>query len=82
MWQVIRAGRAARAEAVQTPELDQAQVELNNRLVTLGDAGAFNERDAQTELKMQLHQFLIDQINLPALETASREQIESESLTL
>ena len=78
MWQVKRAGRATRAEAAQATELDQAQVELNNRLVTLGDAGAFNERDAQTELKMQLHQFLIDQINLPALETASREQIERE----
>ena len=40
----------------------------DQRLVTLGDAGAFTHRDAHTELKVQLHQSLIDNINLPALE--------------
>jgi pilus assembly protein CpaF len=44
----------------------------------LGDAGAFTHRDANTELKVQLHQSLIDQINLSALDKMSREQIESE----
>ncbi|HEX6072789.1 MAG TPA: CpaF family protein [Sphingomicrobium sp.] len=46
--------------------------------MTMGDAGAFANRDAHTELKVQLHQKLLDLINLPALEKMSREQIESE----
>jgi pilus assembly protein CpaF len=49
-----------------------------HRLVTIGDAGAFAKRDKHTELKVELHQRLIDLINLPALEKMSRAQIEAE----
>ena len=49
-----------------------------HRLVTIGDAGAFEKRDIHTELKVELHQRLIDLINLQALEQMSREQIEAE----
>jgi len=44
----------------------------------MGDAGAFANRDSHTELKVQLHQKLLDLINLPALDKMSREQIEAE----
>ena len=47
--------------------------------MTVGDAGAFNQRDARTELKMELHQRLLELINLSALDTMSREQIEAET---
>jgi pilus assembly protein CpaF len=57
---------------------DQPEPTHDSRLVTLGDAGAFTHRDAHTELKMQLHQSLIELINLSALDKMSREQIESE----
>src|SRR5690348_5921942 len=50
----------------------------DSRLVTLGDAGAFTKRDKHTELKGELHQRLLDLINLSALDTMSREQIEAE----
>ncbi|MCW3797181.1 CpaF family protein [Sphingomonas sp. BN140010] len=48
------------------------------RLMTLGDAGAFAQRDVNTELKVELHQRLLSLINLSALDTLSREQIEDE----
>ena len=48
------------------------------RLVTLGDAGAFAKRDTNTDLKVELHQRLIDLINLSALDQMSREQIQVE----
>jgi pilus assembly protein CpaF len=46
--------------------------------VTIGDAGAFSNRDAHTELKVQLHQRLLEVINLNALDQMSHEQIEAE----
>nr|WP_319950660.1 CpaF family protein [Sphingomonas sp. BN140010] len=46
--------------------------------MTLGDAGAFAQRDVNTELKVELHQRLLSLINLSALDTLSREQIEDE----
>src|SRR5438309_203280 len=49
-----------------------------NRLVTIGDAGAFDKRDHHTDLKVELHQRLINLINLQALEQMSRDQIEAE----
>jgi pilus assembly protein CpaF len=71
MWQVKKkAGSAAQAEAPRSAE------EL--RIVTVGDAGAFANRDAHTDLKVELHQRLLDVINLQALEQMSRAQIESE----
>ena len=69
MWQVRkRAGENAEA-ARSTEEL---------RVVTVGDAGAFANRDAHTELKVELHQRLLDVINLQALDQMSRQQIEAE----
>ncbi|HET9811001.1 MAG TPA: CpaF family protein [Sphingomicrobium sp.] len=75
MWQVKKSGRSPAAPA---PVAEDAGRSEDQRLVTLGDAGAFTHRDAQTELKVQLHQSLIDIINLGALEKMSRAQIESE----
>ena len=49
-----------------------------HRLVTIGDAGAFAKRDMHTDLKVELHQRLLDLINLQALDKMSREQIEAE----
>jgi len=71
MWNVRkpRGGEAA-------PEADAQGVDP--RLYTIGDAGAFDKRDAKTDLKVELHQRLIDLINLSALDQMSREQIQAE----
>src|SRR6478752_10005833 len=68
MWQVRK--RAGEAEVTRPTE------EL--RIVTVGDAGAFANRDAHTDLKVELHQRLLDVINLQALDKMSRHQIEAE----
>ena len=70
MWQVRKPARGAEADAPRTKE------EL--RLVTVGDAGAFEKRDAHTDLKVELHQRLLDVINLSMLDQMSRRQIEAE----
>src|SRR5215216_606059 len=74
MWQVRKPvkGAAAAAKEPKVSPLD------DQRLVTIGDAGAFTKRDKHTELKVELHQRLLDLINLSALDTMSREQIEAE----
>ena len=70
MWQVRkRAGNAAEAETKSAEEL---------RIVTVGDAGAFANRNTHTDLKVELHQRLLDVINLQALDKMSRQQIEAE----
>src|SRR3954451_10085885 len=71
MWNVRkpRGGEAA-------PEADAQGVDP--RLYTIGDAGAFDKRDAKTDLKVELHQRLIDLINLSALDQMSREQIQAD----
>jgi pilus assembly protein CpaF len=72
MWQIRKPKSAAlQAEPLPSP-VDP------HRLVTIGDAGAFTKRDKHTELKVELHQRLLDLINLQALDQMSREQIESE----
>jgi len=73
MWQVRKPSRGA---AVVEAEAPRSAEEL--RLVTVGDAGAFAKRDTHTELKVELHQRLLDVINLGALENMSRQQIEAE----
>ena len=70
MWQV----RKKSADRV-TPEARSAE---DLRIVTVGDAGAFANRDTHTDLKVGLHQQLLDLINLQALEQMSRQQIEAE----
>src|SRR5687768_2739374 len=72
MWQVRKPKTAPEAE---TPAYSLEQ----QRLMTVGDAGAFNKRDERTELKVELHQRLLELINLSALDNMSREQIESET---
>src|SRR3954447_8705956 len=73
MWQI----RKAVANEADVEETRQRAIE-DTRLVTIGDAGAFTKRDKHTELKVELHQRLLDLINLQALEQMSREQIEAE----
>ena len=72
MWQVRKPSRGAANEA----DAQRSVEEL--RVVTTGDAGAFAKRDMHTDLKVELHQRLINQINLAALENMSRQQIEAE----
>jgi pilus assembly protein CpaF len=74
MWQIKKPGKLA---GVEDDEQRQRALE-EHRLVTVGDAGAFAKRDTHTELKVELHQRLIDLINLQALEKMSRQQIEAE----
>ena len=73
MWQIRKPADLV-ASIEEAPELTREQ----QRLVTVGDAGAFEKRDIHTDLKVQLHQILLDLINLSALEKYSRDQIEAE----
>ena len=73
MWQIRKPVRSdEEVEEVRQQTLEE------HRLVTVGDAGAFEKRDKHTELKVELHQRLLDLINLQALEQMSREQIQEE----
>jgi pilus assembly protein CpaF len=73
MWQIRKPAKTVEAtdEHLETSSEHQ-------RLVPVGDAGAFEQRDINTDLKVQLHQQLLDLINLSALEKYSRDQIEVE----
>ena len=73
MWQIRK---AVPTEA--DLEEDRHRAIEEHRLVTVGDAGAFEKRDKHTDLKVELHQRLLDLINLQALEQMSREQIQDE----
>ena len=73
MWQIRK------PVTVEIEEVEDAERALEeHRRVTVGDAGAFTKRDTNTELKVELHQRLLNLINLQALEHMSREQIEAE----
>ena len=72
MWQVRK-----RPANVAEPEATGRSLE-ELRIATVGDAGAFASRDNHTELKVELHQRLLDLINLQALDQMSRSQIEAE----
>ncbi|MCL6684508.1 CpaF family protein [Sphingomonas alba] len=71
MWNV-RKSRTGR----QSPEAEGH--DADSRLYAIGEAGAFDRRDTNTDLKVELHQRLIDLINLSALDQMSREQIQAE----
>ena len=71
MWQVRKPARTKHADA----ELRSAE---EMRIVKVGDAGAFANRDTHTDLKVELHKRLLDVINLQALDQMSRAQIEEE----
>jgi pilus assembly protein CpaF len=73
MWQIRKP-----AHSDEVGEEQRAREIEEHRLVTVGDAGAFAKRDLHTDLKVELHQRLLDVINLQALEQMSREQIEAD----
>src|SRR5436309_8447390 len=73
MWQIRK--------TIRVDEIDDGRRQRpreQHRLVTVGDEGAFAKRDKHTDLKVELHQRLLDLINLQALDQMSRPQIESE----
>src|SRR4029078_11853979 len=70
MWQSRKPSKGGAAEDLQSDE--------DRKLGTIGDAGAVAKRDKHTELRVELHQRLLDLINLQALDQMSREQIEAE----
>ena len=72
MWQIRK------PKDQVSPEEVAERTEEDRRLVTTGDAGAFAHNELHTDLKVELHQRLLGLINLSALETMSREQIEDE----
>ncbi|HET7708794.1 MAG TPA: CpaF family protein [Sphingomicrobium sp.] len=72
MWQVRKPARGAATAAESASPAEEL------RIVSVGDAGAFSSRDAHTDLKVALHQKLLDLINLSALDKMSRQQIETE----
>jgi len=72
MWQIRK------PKDQVTPEEVAERTEEDRRLDATGDAGAFATKDLHTDLKVELHQRLLGLINLSALDTMSREQIEEE----
>ena len=76
MWQIRKpTDQASPAEG----DAERATSDFEHRrLMTVGDAGAFAKRDVHTDLKVELHQALLGLINLAALETMSRAQIQDE----
>ena len=74
MWQIRKPEASPVAGDPTKPDRSMD----DRRLMTVGDAGAFAKRDVHTELKVELHQRLLNLINLSALDTMSREQIEDE----
>jgi pilus assembly protein CpaF len=71
MWQIRKPN--------QVDEREERVVPLQERrLMNVGDAGAFAAADKQTDLKVELHQRLLDLLNLSALEGMSRAQVEDE----
>ena len=78
-WSVKSCGKfVSRSRAKPRSRKPTRSALEEHRLVTVGDAGAFAKRDKHTELKVELHQRLLDLINLQALDQMSREQIEDE----
>jgi pilus assembly protein CpaF len=71
MWQV-RKPSIVTAPPIAEPSLQ------DRRAQTTGDPSAFDQSNSRTELKVQLHQRLLDVLNLTALDQMSREQIGAE----
>ena len=53
MWQVKKSARVKHADV-------EPRSEEEMRIVTVGDAGAFANRDTRTDLKLELHRRLLD----------------------
>ena len=73
MWNIRKSDRKP-----VPSDVPQSAQQVEQRLVDPAEAGAFAQRDAKTELKVELHQRLLDLINLSALDQMSHEQIEAE----
>ena len=71
MWQVRK------PSIVTAPPIAEPTLE-NLRAQVTGDPSAFDQSNSRTELKVQLHQRLLDVLNLTALDQMSREQIGAE----
>ena len=71
MWQV-RKPSIVTATPVAEPPLEDRRAQIT------GDPSAFDQSNSRTELKVQLHQRLLDVLNLTALDQMSREQIGAE----
>jgi pilus assembly protein CpaF len=74
MWQ-IKKSRADEARVISVPG---GEANETVRMLTVGDASAGSGADLHTQLKVELHQRLLDLINLSALDQMSREQIQAE----
>lgn len=74
MWQIRKPTRDSAPIAPEEPVVPLQE----RRVMNIGDAGAEASRDIHTDLKVELHQRLLDLINLSKLEAMSREQIEGE----
>lgn len=72
MWQLRKQRDISEPAAPTPPTADDL------RRASAGDVSASQPGEQHTELKVALHQQLLDLINLPALEKMSREQIEDE----
>ncbi len=75
MWQIRKPNQPAAAAVAREEKVVPLE---ERRLMNVGDASAFALRDVHTDLKVELHQRLLDLINLSALESMSREQIQDE----
>ena len=76
MFQIRRPAKPGTQNAAEPGRAERSEDE--RRLQTVGDAGAFAQDSLHTDLKVELHQRLLDLINLSALDTMSRDQIEAE----
>jgi len=65
MWQIRKPGAPPPTPAADVPDRERSERDFEQRrLMTVGDAGAFAKRDVHTDLKVELHQRLLDLINL------------------
>ena len=79
MWQIRKSTDRNSPATPAEAGLERADTNFEQqRLMTIGDAGAFAKRDVHTDLKVELHQALLGLINLAALDTMSRAQIQDE----
>lgn len=69
MWEIKR-----RKDTPEPPRETKESIQP----ATIGDAAVFDGIDRHTDLKVELHKSLLDQINLSALDGLSHEQIEAE----
>lgn len=67
-----------RGRQEQNSEQSANDAAMAHRVLTLADISGLDASDHHTDLKVDIHQSLLDRINLSALETMSRDQIQRE----